>query len=93
MYDLENNCFYGVKEKDSKRVQSLCDGNYFLDFIEPTSSIGIFSVNNIGIRTLVDNNDDVNCLFAADIPNLVFLSVDDTNLQEAIAECNANFQP
>ena len=93
MYDLENNCFYGVKEKDSKRVQSLCDGNYFLDFIEPTSSIGIFNVNNIGIRTLVDNNDDVNCLFAADIPNLVFLSVDDTNLQEAIAECNANFQP
>lgn len=45
--------------------------NYFLDFIDASSSsIGHLSVKNIGRRTMVISDDKINCIFEPDIPNI-----------------------
>lgn len=79
IYDIDKHEFIGLSDDDGKFYNSsLTDGNYFLDFIDPaTSSLGEFSVKNIGRRTTVYNNEDVNCLFAPEIPNVVFVNRDD----------------
>jgi hypothetical protein len=92
MYNLETGKFYGEEDKDSRKVQSLCDGNYFLDFID-SPSLNTYGINNIGIRSIVDNDDNINCLFMPEIPDLIFLSTSDENLEERIEECNQNDQP
>jgi len=59
------------------------DGNYFLDFIDPsTSGLGEFSIDNIGLRTDVVNNKDINCLFLPYIPDIIFLNVDDEDSEK-----------
>lgn len=78
IYDLANQRFYGESTADvSERSRNLTDGNYFLDFIDSSSSLGEFSVSNIGRRSDVVNNDNINCLFQPDIPDVVFLNTDD----------------
>lgn len=68
-----------------RNTPSDCD--FFLDFIDTSAAISEFSVNNIGRRTKVLNDDSVNCLFAPDIPNWIIIesSQDDTHerVQEA----------
>lgn len=88
IYDLKNGKFYGEDEK------SLCNGNYFLDFIEPsTSSYGEFCVNNIGRRQNVTADDKINCLFAADVPDIILLNTGDPDsLQQLRNECQDNGQ-
>jgi hypothetical protein len=41
-----------------------------------SSSLGQYSVQNIGRRMDVYNSDDINCLFRPEIPNIVFLNKD-----------------
>lgn len=89
IYDLENQKFYGQEEEQTLHPQTLADGNYYLDFIEPsTSGLGQYSVQNIGRRTEVLVNQDINCLFQPEIPNVIWLNADDDkiveNRQEAI---------
>lgn len=101
IYDLENQKFYGqVTEEDEKaqkplETKSLCDGVYFLDFIDSsTSDLGQFSVSNIGRRVDAVSSDTVNCLFTPEIPNIVFLNADDNdNLQSEREECDSNGMP
>ena len=52
--------------------------NYYLDFIDEDSQLGQYSVNNIGRRSKIieDNNEGINCVFEPDIPDIVFI---DTN--------------
>ena len=68
-----------------RNTPSDCD--FFLDFIDTSAAISEFSVNNIGRRTKVLNDDSINCLFAPDIPNWIIIesSQDDTHerVQEA----------
>jgi hypothetical protein len=45
-----------------------------------TSSLGQFSVQNIGRRINVTTDDEVNCLFTPEIPNLVFLNMDNPKM-------------
>lgn len=84
IYDIDKQEFIGLSEDDGKfYTSSLTDGNYYLDFIDPaTSSLGEFSVKNIGRRTTVYNNEEVNCLFAPEIPNVVFVNRDDDDAEE-----------
>lgn len=61
-------------------------GNYFLDILDPReTSWGEYSVTNIGRRTLVVTDDDVNCLFPNDPPDFGFIfvsnSVDSSELE------------
>lgn len=86
IYDIDKQHFIGLDSPNGKYYNvSLTDGNYFLDFIDPsTSGLGEFCVSNIGRRTEVMANDDVNCLFQPEIPDVVFVNNDDEDAQEQI---------
>lgn len=49
--------------------------NYYLDFIDEDSQLGQYSVNNIGRRAKIvdDNNEGINCVFEPVIPNVVYI--------------------
>jgi hypothetical protein len=53
------------------KMQSL---DYYLDFIDTGSRLGDISVKKIGRRTKVLNDPKVNCIFAAGIPDYVFIN-------------------
>ena len=95
MYDLINQRFWDEENVTTANAyRSLTQGIYYLDFIDPsTSSLGEYSVKNIGRRTHVTVNDEINCLFQPEIPNIVLLDVTADNLQELKNECIANAQP
>ena len=94
IYDLENQQFYAEQEDKTLLTSALTDGNYFLDFIDPsTSGLGEFSISNIGRRMDVVNNEDINCLFQPDIPDIVFLNIDDDDFLEKRQECQLKGQP
>ena len=94
IYNLETQKFYGQEEDKALYAQTLTDGNYYLDFIEPsTSELGEFSVNNIGRRTDTVVNQDINCLFQPEIPDIIFLNADDDDIVEQRAECQIKGQP
>jgi len=79
-YDLrrENQKFFGEHEDGSIHYKSLTTGNFYFDIIDAnSSSLGIYSIENIGRRADVVNDDQVNCLFTPEIPNVVFLNGDD----------------
>ena len=50
--------------------------NYYLDFIDEDSQLGQYSVNNIGRRAKIidDNNEGINCVFEPTIPDVVYIS-------------------
>ena len=82
-YDLrrENQKFFGEKDDNSIHYKSLTAGNFYFDIIDAnSSSLGIYSVENIGRRTEVINDDSVNCLFTPEIPNVIFLNSDNPEM-------------
>lgn len=93
IYNLQTQRFYG-QEDDEFYASSLTDGDYFLDFIEPSStSLGKYSVSAIGRRSDVVSTDDINCLFTPDIPNVVFINMDDDDVDEQQAVLNQKGEP
>lgn len=95
VYDLVEQKFIGEKENAELLTSSLTDGNYFLDFIDSsTSDLGKFSVSAIGRRTDAVSSDTVNCLFAPEIPNIVFINADeDDKGRTKQQECEDNGMP
>ena len=82
-YDLRRDKqeFFGEQEDGSVHYKTLTCGNYFFDIIDASSSsLGMYSVQNIGRRTDVYNNDGVNCLFQPLIPDVVFLNKDNPTI-------------
>lgn len=47
--------------------------DYWLDFIDTTSSLGAYSVNNIGRRIKATNSQDVRSLFNKEVPDIIYL--------------------
>ena len=48
--------------------------NYFLDIIDSGSTMGEYSVENIGRRSqVISNNDGINCIFETEVPDLIYL--------------------
>ena len=68
------------------------DCDYFLDFIDTTAAINEFSVNNIGRRTKVLNDDSVNCLFAPEIPDWIIIENNQDDTKERVVEAQARGQ-
>lgn len=95
VYDLVDQKFIGEKENAELLTSSLTDGNYFLDFIDSsTSDLGQFSVSAIGRRTDAVSSDTVNCLFAPEIPNIIFINADeDDKGRTKQQECEDNGMP
>ena len=75
--------------KESALIQNLLsvyeNGSYyyFFDMIDSSSPTwGEYSVNNIGRRTNVNVNKNINCLFAPHIPDYAFVNVSGLNTQK-----------
>lgn len=64
------------------------DANFFLDFIDTSIALSEFSVQNIGRRTAVISDDSINCVFEADIPNLVLIQSGADNVDQIQDKCN-----
>ena len=88
MYDIKNGCFYDEYIKDPSSL------DYYLDFIDTSASLGELSVSNIGKRSYVVSDDDINCLFEQDVPNLVLINAGDDaeTVQEEREEAEAKGQ-
>ena len=68
IYDIQNGC---IRDQYIYHPQNL---NYYLDIIDSSTIVGQFSAASIGRRTTVQNlNNDANCIFEPDIPNVVFI--------------------
>lgn len=98
IYNLKEQQFWGEEEDPSLQARVLTDGNYYLDFIDSAGPLGKYSVSNIGRRTNVVNDDEVNCLFEPEVPNIVFLNLDlqdedDEEFQKLRNECIDSGQP
>ena len=79
--------FYpGVKQQPS-------DIDFFLDFIDTSSAISEFSVENIGRRTATLVDDSINCIFEPDNPDIVIIEANnDKKTQQLREQCQAMHQ-
>ena len=83
LYDLEKQEFKESVLNDPTSI------NYFLDFIDSTAAISELSINNIGKRSKVISNNDINCIFASEIPNLILIEKGKEDTAEKVQECQA----
>lgn len=86
LYDLEKQEFKESVLNDPTSI------NYFLDFIDSTAAISELSINNIGKRSKVISNNDINCIFASEIPNLILIEKGKEDTAEKVQECQATGQ-
>lgn len=76
---------YNIKKGDFfQQIKETKDLNYFLDLLNNEGTLAQFSVQNIGRRTLVINDDNINCIFEPQIVNIYMIN---ENNQEEIDEC------
>lgn len=70
IFDLQSQKYKTDLEKHPDQI------NYYLDFIDENSQLGQYSVNNIGRRAkIIDNNNQgINCVFEPVIPDVVYIS-------------------
>ena len=95
VYSLIDEDFYGnfSQQKENENYPQttksmLYDGRYYLDFIDPKeTSLGEFSVQNIGRRQQVTTDDTINCLFSPEIPDIVFIEASAENAVIQKKEC------
>lgn len=73
---LNEQGFYAAETQNHDKYLTLTEGNYFLDFIDTDAELGKYSISAIGRRSDVVQEDNINCLFEPEIPNVVFLNVD-----------------
>ena len=69
------NTFKDVWNKSLKEDYKT-DLDYFLDIIDSQSEVGEFSINNIGKRSEILNNKDVNCVFEPPMIDFYFIPSD-----------------
>lgn len=78
-YELERETqkFKGELADQEVQYKTLTSGNYFFDIIDAnSSSLGEYSVQNIGRRIDVYSDENINCLFEPEIPDVVYLDMD-----------------
>lgn len=63
------------------------DIDYWLDFIDTTTAVGVLSISNIGRRTHVVNSNDINCVFEPEIPDYVLIKKGQEDTEEKRQEC------
>ena len=87
---------FNLKEQDfnTNVKNNMSQIDYWLDFIEDTAETGQYSVNNIGRRSMVVAEDQINCVFEQQIPDIVYidLGLTDEEKEEQRLECMAKGQ-
>lgn len=57
--------------------------NFWLDFIDTSSTLGKYSIKNIGRRTKVVNNNDIKVVYNSEVPDVVFYQISQYSADEA----------
>jgi hypothetical protein len=81
LYDTERGEYYEEVLKYPSGI------DFYLDLIDSDAAVSSISVSNIGRRTKVINDNDINCIFEPEIPNLILLNQADENIAELRKEC------
>lgn len=84
MYDIEN----------QEWIVDLKTVNFYLDFIDTSTALGALSVENIGRRTIVIDNKDINCIFEEDLADrdCILIRTDSCDTDLLQKECRARGQ-
>ncbi len=77
MYDIET----GEWISDKKNL------DFYLDFIDTDSSIGQLAVYNIGRRSMIVDNKNVNCIFENDIVDCILIEAGQPDTETMSQEC------
>lgn len=85
---------YDFKEKTFKAdiVKNPNNLNYFIDFLEPIGDINDCSVDSINTRIYSYQQDKINKLYDAKIPNVILLNINADNRDNIIAKCEQEGQ-
>ena len=87
LYDVENGQFYDSASRNPAGI------DYYLDFIDTFAKVGEFSVDNIGRRTTVLNDDSVNCIFESDVPDCILIETGkEEDMEKLKNECEKKGQ-
>lgn len=86
LYDITSQEYY------PEVLEQPCDIDYYLDFIDSGAEISKISVQNIGRRTQVINDNDVNCIFEPDIPDYVIIETGTDETEKLRQECEMRNQ-
>lgn len=86
LYDVKKGKFY----EETLRYPTNLD--FYLDFIDSSEAISQLSVDNIGRRTKVINDDSINCIFEPEIPDLVLLNTGSEDIGLLREECEQRGQ-
>ena len=86
IYDIQNQQFF------KETLTQSSDIDFFLDFIDTSSAISEFSVQNIGRRTAVLVDDSINCIFEPSSPDLILLESGSDDLNDQREECRKRKQ-
>lgn len=81
LYDVE------AGEYHPEVLKTPSDIDFFLDFIDSTAAISQFSISNIGRRTIVINDNDINCVFEPDIPDFILIELGKDDTDDKRIEC------
>ena len=87
LYDVENGQFYDSASRNPAGI------DYYLDFIDTFAKVGEFSIDNIGRRTTVLNDDSVNCIFESDVPDCILIETGkEEDMEKLKNECEKKGQ-
>ena len=89
-YDSTNQYWTGAFKQEYLDDPRTLD--YFLDFIDESATVGKFSINNIGRRSMVESKDDFNCVFESEIPDYVLIEAGQEDTEAKRDECIARNQ-
>lgn len=67
---------YDIKKGEFRQdvIDNSTSIDFFLDFIDTDTALSEFSIENIGRRSVVINDDKINCIFEPPIPDVVFIN-------------------
>lgn len=97
IWDENSNSYINNSDFKYNVLNSIYEIDYFLDFIDSNSKIMQFSIDNIGRRPYVLNQNSVNCVFEPNIPDIILIKIKqdeeiDYDMQELREECNRRGQ-
>lgn len=73
LYDPENKDFKSTDNWNPDVIYNPEKLDYFLDFLSTGSKVGKFSVNSIGRRTKVINDNNIDALFYRETPDIIYI--------------------
>ena len=88
LYNLKTQTFYDSVRKDPSGI------DFWLDMIDDSAFVGQYSVDSIGRRSEVISEDDINCVFEQQVPDVIFIDITQTTAEiaEQKRRCNATGQ-